>query len=207
MNFKLINSEIENFRINNQLGVSPYGGDTKLLASFAEKEKVKKVLDMGTGTGFIAVYLALKGYNVDASDINLNSLQLARKNALQNKIKINFIYSNLFENITSKYDLIIFNPPMGNISGNKLMELIKSFIPKSNKFLFLNKLGYIFFKNERKKLIFNFLINSLNYLNKKGRIIILMHKKEIGLLKKFKDFLIKVLHKENDYYYIRLEKR
>ena len=73
----------------------------------------KKVLDLCTGSGFIA--LALKKHYVSAdviaSDISLKALQIAKKSAAFNKLDIQFIHSDYFQNINSKFDVIISNPP------------------------------------------------------------------------------------------------
>ena len=77
-------------------------------------ENVKgKVLDFGCGYGPIGIYLK-KTFNcdVDAIDINKRALNLAKKNAELNKIDINIFESNIYENVTKKYDFIITNPPI-----------------------------------------------------------------------------------------------
>ncbi|MGI6781238.1 MAG: peptide chain release factor N(5)-glutamine methyltransferase [Acholeplasmataceae bacterium] len=71
-----------------------------------------KVLEIGTGSGIIAVTLNLeKNYQIDATDIDSSALQVAVANSKINGADVNFIYSDLYENITEKYDLIISNPP------------------------------------------------------------------------------------------------
>ena len=71
------------------------------------------ILDIGTGSGCIAITLKsmLPASNVDACDISLDALEVAKENALNNHQTINFIHSDLFSNIDKKYDLIISNPP------------------------------------------------------------------------------------------------
>lgn len=71
----------------------------------------KKALDMGTGSGIQALTLAKKGAEVDAADLNPEALEKAKKNVEEENVDVNFIESDLFENISSKYDLIVFNPP------------------------------------------------------------------------------------------------
>lgn len=71
-----------------------------------------KVLEIGTGSGVIAVTLNLeKNYIIDATDIDEDALNVAKINSKMNEADINFIHSDLYENITEKYDLIISNPP------------------------------------------------------------------------------------------------
>jgi len=72
-----------------------------------------KVLDLGCGYGPIGIYLA-KTYKVDVDmvDVNLRSIELAKKNAILNEVKVNIFESNSYENITEKYDYIVTNPPI-----------------------------------------------------------------------------------------------
>ncbi len=94
--------------------------DTEILVEevikIAKKTKAKKILDLCTGSGAIAVSLAkyLGDVEITAIDISSKSLQIAIKNAKSNQVedKITFIESDLFSNITDdKYDIIVSNPP------------------------------------------------------------------------------------------------
>lgn len=70
------------------------------------------VLDLCTGSGAIAVTLAKKSSaTVYASDISEGALELASQNAELNQASVQFIHSNLFENIEGKFNLIVSNPP------------------------------------------------------------------------------------------------
>ena len=77
------------------------------------KNKKVNILDLCTGSGAIAVSLKKNLSNVElfASDISLKALDIARKNAIQNNTNIDFIESDLFENIDKKFDIIVSNPP------------------------------------------------------------------------------------------------
>lgn len=72
-----------------------------------------KVLDIGTGSGAIALSLAQarQDWQVTASDISAEALDLAQANAQHNQAAVNFVQSDLFEQITNKFDLIVSNPP------------------------------------------------------------------------------------------------
>ena len=75
-----------------------------------------KILDLGTGSGCVAVSLAkfLKDAKVTASDISPAALEVARENAKRNNVKIDFIQSDLFDTPNSQLltsDLITCNPP------------------------------------------------------------------------------------------------
>ena len=71
-----------------------------------------KVLEIGTGSGCIGITLNLeKNYQVDATDIDEDALAVAETNSKINEADVNFIQSDLYENVKGKYDLIISNPP------------------------------------------------------------------------------------------------
>ena len=88
-------------------------GTRTLLESVPFENLKGDILDFGCGYGPIGIIVADKtNLNVDAVDINLRSLKLARKNALENRVEVNFFESNIYENVTKKYDFIITNPPI-----------------------------------------------------------------------------------------------
>ena len=72
-----------------------------------------KVLDIGTGSGAIALALAKDraDWSVTAADISQDSLELATENANAQNLNFSFIKSDCFSEISSKYDIIVSNPP------------------------------------------------------------------------------------------------
>ena len=76
-------------------------------------EKNLKVLDIGTGSGAIAIALAKDrpDWSVTAADISQDALDLAMENANNQGLTLFFIKSNCFSEISSKYDIIVSNPP------------------------------------------------------------------------------------------------
>ena len=71
------------------------------------------VLDFGCGYGPIGIYLKKTfDVEVDAVDVSIRAMNLAKKNAELNKVDINIFESNIYENVRKKYDYIITNPPI-----------------------------------------------------------------------------------------------
>ncbi|WP_297089740.1 HemK2/MTQ2 family protein methyltransferase [Thermococcus sp.] len=86
--------------------------DTFLLAENLAVKGGEVALDVGTGTGLIALLMARKARFVLGVDINPLAVELARENARLNGIKnVEFRLSDLFENVSGKFDAITFNAP------------------------------------------------------------------------------------------------
>ncbi len=83
------------------------------------------VLDLCTGSGCIACSLARENpshnVSITASDISLEALKIAQQNGRE--LRINFIQSDLFENVKDTFDIIVSNPPY--ISKSEMHELDK----------------------------------------------------------------------------------
>lgn len=88
--------------------------DTELLVEEVLKVCTDKtVLDMCTGSGCIIISLAKLGRprTVTGADISEKALAIAAKNAGKLDVNVNFVQSNLFEQIEESYDIIVSNPP------------------------------------------------------------------------------------------------
>ena len=84
----------------------------ELILAENPKENLK-VLDIGTGSGAIALALAKNrpDWTITASDISQAALDLARENAEIQNLNIFLKKSDCFSEISSKYDIIVSNPP------------------------------------------------------------------------------------------------
>ncbi len=139
--------------------------ETELLVEkiINKNQEVKSILEIGTGSGAIAIALA-KNLNldrIDAIDIFEEALKLARKNAKENSVEINFYQSDIFENIEGKFDIIVSNPPY--ISGKEYEKFpaeIKNYEPINA--LLASEDGLIFYKKILEK--------AKEYLTKSGFI-------------------------------------
>ena len=93
--------------------------DTEVLVEevlkISKKDKSRRILDICTGSGAIAIALKkLGGFErVDALDISDKALEVARRNANELDLDINFLKSDMFSSLTceNKYDIIVSNPP------------------------------------------------------------------------------------------------
>ena len=108
-----------NFFVNEEVLIPRQ--DTEILVEevikIAKKINARKILDLCTGSGAIAVSLAKylpQLEEITALAISHDAIQIAKKNAIFHKLesKLTFIESNLFENLPQqKYDIIVSNPP------------------------------------------------------------------------------------------------
>ena len=157
-----------NFKVNpNVLIPRP---ETELIVEqatkFIKEKNLKTVLDLCTGSGAIAISVAYyNDISVIASDISKKALQVAKDNAVTNNVskKIEFIESNMFDNIIDKkFDIIISNPPYVTEKEYKDLEKELFFEPK-NAFLAGND-GLYFYKIIANKVS--------QYLNPKGILLL-----------------------------------
>lgn len=128
--------------------VSAKGGS----APGGKRERKIDILDLGTGSGNIAISLAkfLLEVRIVASDISLEALEIAQKNAYLHNLEkqIIFLQGNLFEPLTtfpiSTYDIIVSNPPY--ISKNDLPNLEKELFYEPKEALFAGDSGLEYYQ-------------------------------------------------------------
>ena len=120
------------------------------------------VLDVGTGSGAIAIAISKERpkWKVSASDISLAALKIAQSNAKKHEAKINFIKSDLFENVVGSFDIITANLPY--VKDNAKLEPELKAEPADA--LFGGHDGLNYYRH--------FFDQVSSHLNKHGRIII-----------------------------------
>lgn len=125
--------------------------DSYLLLNILNKyvKKSMKVLEIGAGSGIISEKAKQLGADVLAVDIDSQAIAQLKKKAINAK------QSDLFSNIKGRFDLIIFNPP---------------YLPEHKYDKQKDTTG----GKKGDETIINFLLEAKNYLNKNGKILLLL---------------------------------
>lgn len=111
--------------------------ETEQLIDYCLTQPAKKILDVGTGSGCIAITLKLEnpGLIITASDISDSALKVAKKNWQNHKNEkgsLGFVQSNLLDDIDEEFDIIVANLPYVDKSWNVSHET--KFEPQSALF-------------------------------------------------------------------------
>ena len=155
--------------------------DTEILVEKALQialEKLQKnpphfrILDLGTGTGAIALALASelspicqkKAIQLDVIGVDLmpEVVKLAQSNAEKNQLKVQFFQSRWFEHVEGQFDLIVSNPPYIDAQDEHLHQGDVRFEPLSA--LVANDAGYADLRH--------IIESSPNYLNSNGALLL-----------------------------------
>lgn len=120
-----------------------------------------KIVDLGTGSGCIAVTLkkALPNSIVDAVDISKSALEVAISNSKKLNADVNFIQGDMLKPLNDKYDVIISNPPY-IAYDEEIMDIVKNNEP--HMALYASNSGLKFYED--------ILRESSNYLNERSII-------------------------------------
>ena len=155
-----------------------------------------RILDLCTGSGIIAITLKKeiveKYTEIVASDISEKALSIAIENANNNNANITFIKSDLFDNISGKFDLIISNPPYISYKDKiTIKDNVLKYDP--HLALFAEEDGIYFYRK--------IIENAVHYLSKDGVIFFEIgydQKEKIFELGKINNFITTVYKDIND---------
>lgn len=155
-----------------------------------------RILDLCTGSGIIAITLKKeiveKYTEIVASDISEKALSIAIENANNNNANITFIKSDLFDNISGKFDLIISNPPYISYKDKiTIKDSVLNYDP--HLALFAEEDGIYFYRK--------IIENAVHYLSKDGVIFFEIgydQKEKIFELGKINNFITTVYKDIND---------
>lgn len=145
-----------------------------------------RMLDLCTGSGAIAISLSkILNTQVFASDVSTKALKVAEKNNVMNNTKVEFIESNLFEQINGeKFDIIVSNPPY--IKNEEIKSLSKQVQNEPYIALAGGEDGLDFYRK--------IIDEAYKYINKNGYLCL-----EIGYDQK--EDLIKLIKQNENYEY------
>lgn len=141
--------------------------ETELLVELTIK-KIKKlfpnkkidIIDLGTGSGCIPITLKKEiNSTVTALDISTEALEIAKLNAKENTVDINFINADMTTYKEKKYDVIISNPPYIRYD-EEIMDIVKKYEPHIA--LYADDDGLYFYKK---------IIDNIPYITKEKYLI------------------------------------
>ena len=180
--------------------------ETELIVDLVRKIPSLKlsVLDLGTGTGCLAVSIALEkpDFKILASDISSDAIRVAKLNAKKLGAKVEFVQSDWFSNINQKFDIIVSNPPyvcdsdMSSLpisiqrfeprlaleAGRNGLDSIKEIAFKLNKYLNPKGVGIFEIGNDQQEMIKD-LFNECGF-NQVDFHVDLEHKNRVVCVKK-----------------------
>ena len=169
------------FEVNENVLI-PRSETEELVEWIIESQKLKgesqkvRILDIGTGSGCIAISLAKNILNaqVFAIDVSEKALATAKKNAIKNNVDVAFIHQNILEtqDLGKQFDIIVSNPPY--VRNLEKVEIKKNvldnephlalFVEDTDALLFYKKIAKLAKKNLTQNGLLYFEINQ--YLGK-----------------------------------------
>ncbi|MEY8391449.1 peptide chain release factor N(5)-glutamine methyltransferase [Lachnospiraceae bacterium] len=101
-----------NFKVNSHVLIPRQDTETLVEEALKRLEPDMEVLELCTGSGCVIISI-MKQRKVrgTASDVSKQALLIAKENARRNQIEVNLVRSDLFQNISGTYDMIVANPP------------------------------------------------------------------------------------------------
>jgi len=134
-------------------GVYQTSGDSELIAKSVKINKNEIFLEIGCGTGVVSIATAKRSKSGIGVDINEKAVENSKQNADMQGIKnVEFLKSDVFENVSGKYNVIICNPPFTKYDARDNIdrmfwdpedEMKRKFFREAGKFLKPN--GKIYF--------------------------------------------------------------
>ena len=148
-----------------------------------------EILDIGTGSGCIAVALAknFSKASISGLDISEKALEVAQENAIKNQVLVSFCQKDILETtaLEKKYDVVVSNPPYVRQLEKKAMSAnvldyepgVALFVPNEDPLLFYRKIaqlavvslqekGWLYFEiNEYLSIEMDALLNEIGFVN------------------------------------------
>ena len=157
-----------------------------VLSNLHDQDSVLDILDIGTGSGCIAISLAknIPTARVSGLDISEKALEVAQENAVKNQVLVSFCKKDILETtaLKNKYDVMVSNPPYVRQLEKKAMNAnvldyepgIALFVPNEDPLLFYRKIAQLAMVSLQTRGWLYFEINE--YLSKEMDVLL----KEIG---------------------------
>ena len=179
----IVNAGVDAFRINFSHNIS---GISKIVTRIRKIEKIS-ILDIGTGSGCIAISLAknIKEAQVYAIDVSVKALEKAKENAVLNAVDITFIEANILnknswdlELLDLKLDVILSNPPyVRNLEKTEIQNNVLNnephlalFVEDDNALVFYRAISEFAIKHLKPNGQLFFEINE--YLGKETKVLV-----------------------------------
>ena len=157
-----------------------------VLSNLHDQDRVLDILDIGTGSGCIAISLAknIPTARVSGIDISEKTLEVAQENAVKNQVLVSFCQKDILRttSLEKKYDVIVSNPPYVRQLEKKAMNAnvldyepgVALFVPNEDPLLFYRKIAQLAMVSLQTRGWLYFEINE--YLSKEMDVLL----KEIG---------------------------